>query len=255
MSEPDGTLWETSDGLGSGELVLSHVQCDQRTRDILGDEGIAEVTANLWAKDCQSCGRPLGSEPPALCIDDASTYATASLHHPRCRSASWNDDSLIYVVGGANLSWTTLSFMLPAMTGRKADSRPVMLLNPGLEMIFLEPGQGTWRPGYASWFTASGMVPPGRQLRLQRPLRGVSAWLADDLISVTVESPPESIYEATATREVVTRARKLHGVVFMVTHALDPASLYAAPDRAWQSIRQLMGCGRAICGWVGASRG
>jgi hypothetical protein len=161
---------------------------------------------------------------------------------------------VIYAAAGANLSWTSLSFMLPSVTGRKADPRPVMLLNPGLEMIFLKPSQGTWRPDYASWFTSSGMVPPGRKLSLHRPVPGVSAWLADDLISVTVESPPGSIYEATATPDVVARARELHGVLLMVTHALDPASLYAAPDRAWQRIRQLIESGRVICGWVGTSR-
>lgn len=155
--------------------MLPEVQCDQKTRDILGDDGIAEVTGSLWAGDCQSCGRPLGGEPPALCVDDAVTYATASLHHSRCRPAAWNDGSVIYLAGGANLSWTSLSFMLPAMAGRKADPRPAMLLNPGLEMIFLEPSGGGWRTGYAKWFTKSGMVPPGRRLRLQRPLPGLTA--------------------------------------------------------------------------------
>lgn len=74
------------------ETVLPQVQCDQKTRDILGENGIANVTGNLWAKDCQTCGEPLESEPPALCVDDAGTYATASLHHPRCRSAAWARD-------------------------------------------------------------------------------------------------------------------------------------------------------------------
>jgi hypothetical protein len=235
-------------------MVLPQVQCDQKTRDILGEDGISAVADNLWAGDCQTCGRPLGSAPPALCVDDASTYATASLHHPRCRTAAWNDGSAIYAAGGANLSWTSSSFMLPAMTGRKADPRPAMLLNPGLEMIFLEPSEGTWHPGYASWFTSLGMVPPGRKLRLHRPLTGLSAWLADDLISVMVESPPESIYEATALRDVVARARELRGVLLMVTHAVDPARLYAAPDQAWQGIRQLLESGRVICGWVGTSQ-
>jgi hypothetical protein len=235
-------------------IVLSQVQCDQKTRDILGEDGIAEVTSNLWARDCQTCGQPLGSQPPALCIDDARQYATASLHHQRCRLACWNDGSVIYATGGAHLSWTSLSFMVPSRTGRRADPRPAVLVNPGLEMIFLEPLRGTWRPGYAAQFTSLGMVPPGPKLRVHRPLPGLSAWLANDLVSVTVETPREMIYEATATREVAARARELRGVLLMVTHALDPADLYAAPDGAWERIWKLMQSGQVICGWAGTAR-
>jgi hypothetical protein len=126
-----------------------------------------------------------------------------------------------------------------------------MLLNPGLEMIFLEPLRGTWHPGYAAQFTSLGMVPPGPKLRLHRPLPGLSAWLADDLISVTVETPPEPIYEVTAPREVVARARKLRGVLLMITHALHPADLYATPDGAWAKILKLIQSGQVICGWAG----
>jgi len=75
-----------------------------------------------------------------LCVDDVSEFATASLHHPRCRPARWNDGSVIYAAGGDMVSWCARTFMLPAMAGRKADPRPVLLVNPGLEMIMLEPG-------------------------------------------------------------------------------------------------------------------
>jgi len=224
--------------------------CDQKTRGKLGTEGIAEVTGSLWPRDCQSCGRPLGSKPPALCIDEMGEFATASLHHPRCRPAGWNDGPVIISTGGNHVSWATVSFLLPVMVGRRPDPRPVMLLNPGLEMIFLELRDGTWHPNYHQQFTSLGMVPPGRKLRLGRPVRGASAWLADDLISVTVESPPETIYEATAPAEAVARARGLRGVLFMVTHALDPAALYAAPDRAMQNLLEIMQAGQVICGWV-----
>jgi hypothetical protein len=234
--------------------VLPEVLCDQKTRDKLGEDGLARVTAKLWAGDCQTCGRPLGSTPPALCIDDVGEWATAALHHSRCRPAVWNDGSTILAAWGAQLSWTALSFMLPAMTAREADPRPVMLLNPGLEMIFLKPQRGTWRPGYARQFTALGLVPPGRKLRFDRPLPGASAWLAVDLISVTVEGPPEAIYEANADRNVVARARELSGLLLMVTHTLDPARLYAAPDRAWQGLRELLQSGQLICGWVGVNQ-
>lgn len=234
--------------------MLPEVMCDQKTREKLGAEGIAEVTGNLWPRDCQSCGRPLGSKPPALCIDEMGEFATASLHHPRCRSSSWNDGPVIVTTGSNHVSWATVSFLLPAMVGRKLDPRPVMLLNPGLEMIFLQLDNGTWHPGYHQQFTSLGMMPPGRKLRLSRPMRGALAWLSDDLISVTMESPPETIYESNAPAEAVARARELRGVLFMVTHALDPAALYAAPERAMRNLLGIMQDGRVICGWVSATQ-
>jgi hypothetical protein len=49
---------------------------------------------------------------------------------------------------------------------------------------------------------------------------------------VTVEGSPEAIYEASADRNVVARAKELGGLLLMVTHTLDPAGLYTAPRPA-----------------------
>ena len=224
--------------------MLPEVICDQNTRDKLGEDGLAEVRASLWAQDCQSCGRPLGSGPPALCVDDVSEFATASLHHPRCRPARWNDGSVIYAAGGDMVSWCARTFMLPAMAGRKADPRPVLLVNPGLEMIMLEPGGGTWRPAYHRQFESLGLVPPGRRLRIDRAVPGAFARMTASSVSVTVESPPPQTYDADAEGEILARAQELRGVLLMITHALNPATLTG------QDIRQLLQSGRVICGWV-----
>jgi hypothetical protein len=180
--------------------VLTVALCDQKTRDKLGKDGLAEVRARLWARDCQTCGRPLGKETPSLCIDDAGDWAAASLHHPDCRTAIWNDSTVLSAPGNPHLSWTSVSFTFPARRGGEADPRPSVLVNPGLEMIFLEPRRGTWRTVYAAPFLSVGLVQLGRELRIDDPLPGASAWLANDLISVTVKAPPEPIYETTATR-------------------------------------------------------
>jgi hypothetical protein len=63
--------------------MLAELWCDQKTRGELGEAGLAEVTAGLWAQDCQSCGLSLGGEPPALCVDELSGYATAGLGRHR----------------------------------------------------------------------------------------------------------------------------------------------------------------------------
>ena len=44
----------------------------------LGADGVAEAAASLWPEDCQTCGRPLGPRPPALCVDDLGSFAMAT---------------------------------------------------------------------------------------------------------------------------------------------------------------------------------
>jgi len=230
--------------------MLAEVLCDQKTKDKLGEDGLADVTASLWPRDCQTCSRKLGPDPPALCIDVVSAWAVASLHHRRCRSPFWKDGSAIFMTGGAHTSWTSVSFLLPA---RKADPSPVVLVNPALEMVFLYPSAAGWRPGYAQQFVDLGMVRPGRRLKVDQPLPGLSAWAADDLVCVTITTPPEAIYEASAPREVAGRARKLRGVMFMVTHALDPAELDATPDQATRRLMELLQSDRVLYGWAALS--
>ena len=152
--------------------MLAELWCDQKTRDKLGEAGLAEVTANLWAQDCQTCGLALGGEPPALCMDELTGYATAGLHHRRCRPPGWNDSSLIITASGDVLSWQACAILLPGTLGDQPDPRPALLVNPGLEQITLTPADGTWRPGYEAPFDALGLVPPGPELALNRPVRG-----------------------------------------------------------------------------------
>lgn len=224
---------------------------DDRTAEKLGGDGLAEVAALLWAGDCQTCGRPLGGQPPALCVDDATTFATASLHHQRCRRPCWNDGSAIPLASSApNLTWRSLSFALPVTIGRKTTHVAVMLVNPGLEMIFLEPGRGTWRPFYGVPFDAIGLVPPGRELRVERPVRELAAWAGPGLISVTVKSPPEPIYEVSADPDVIASARERGGVLFMVTHAMNPGDADTHPREAMQDVLRIIRDGEAVCGFA-----
>jgi hypothetical protein len=95
--------------------------------------------------DCQTCGRSLGAKPPALCIDDVEDFATASLHHARCRPAEWNDQGPIPHTGGARLSYVTRMVMMPLVHGEQKDPRPMLLVNPSLEMVFLERDDGAGR--------------------------------------------------------------------------------------------------------------
>lgn len=231
--------------------MLSAMVHDDRTAAKLGEGGLAAVAAWLWPGDCQTCGRPLGGQPPALCIDDSATFAAASLHHQRCRRAAWNDDSVIFLAGGApNLTWRSLSFGLPLTVGGEASTMAVLLVNPGLEMIFLEPEGETWRPVYGVPFDAIGLAPPGRKLRVERPVRELAAWASPDLISVTVKAPPEPIYEANASPDVVACARERGGVLLMITHAMNPAGALADPQAAQLALMGIIRDGEAVCGFA-----
>ena len=79
----------------------------------LGDDGLAELTACLWAVDCQSCGRLLGAEPPAVCVDDLGGVAIASLHHPRCRLPGWNESMVVVAGSGQYTTFVARMVLLP----------------------------------------------------------------------------------------------------------------------------------------------
>lgn len=107
---------------------------------------LGEVCGWLWPKDCQTCGRAIGGQRPALCVDNQGAYAYASLHHSGCRHADWSESGGIGVGGGVNLSWTSRAWPgLPLVLGDgnevEVDPRPFVLVNPGLEMVFLKPSR------------------------------------------------------------------------------------------------------------------
>ena len=59
----------------------------------------------------------------------------------------------------------------------------------------LRQARGTWRPQIRDVFTAAGMVPPGRKLRIDRPIRGARARLTPDAAQIAVQDLGD-VYEA-----------------------------------------------------------
>jgi len=82
----------------------SEVIASKGVRTRLG-AALGEVCGWLWPEDCQTCGRALGGQQPALCVDDHGAFAVASLHHPKCRRTEWNDSGSTALSDAANLSW------------------------------------------------------------------------------------------------------------------------------------------------------
>lgn len=222
------------------------------TRDKLGGpEGVAAVDACLWAADCQTCGRPLGQDPPALCVDDLSEFAYASVHHPACRAPGWNDSSSIAGTSRPLVSHRTRLVMLPmsAGDGGERDLMPVMVINPALESVFLAPGQdGRWRPGPAGTFAALGLVPPGSELKLHQPVSGAYAELTGGGVVITLTMAPFDSYACDLTSGDASFRREITGqggILMAITQAVDPAS----PGLASQFKRALRQR-NLLCGWI-----
>jgi hypothetical protein len=97
---------------------------------------VAEVMAGLWPVDCQTYGRPLGAEPPALAVDDVRAFAWASLHYKRCWAPGWNSGPVI-TRAGAGVAYRSRLVMMPIQGSRRAaepdGALPIMLVNPGME--------------------------------------------------------------------------------------------------------------------------
>ena len=224
------------------------------TRANLGSEGVAEVTAGLWQVDCQTCGRPLGAQPPALAVDDVTEFAWASLHHERCRAPGWNSGPVITQFN-AGVTYRCRLVMLPTQKSRHAaepDGKiPMMVVNPAMENVTIRRNRGTWRLQFNRAFTSAGMVPPGRRFRVRRPIRGATAALTPDTARITLRDVGD-VYESDLSAETTDTGpfrgeiTGQGGILLAVSHVIDPA---ADADLGHQ-VNSAMGDGRMLCGWV-----
>jgi hypothetical protein len=234
-------------------VSVPKIICDRKTRDKLGEDGLTEVRAQLYAVDCQTCGRPLGTDAPALVVNAVDDWAMAGLHHRGCRSAEWND-GVIEFSAGATITWSAESILFPVPTASGGRARCAMLIvNPSLEVLYLYPGAAGWRPGYHAAFNGAGLAPssgPALVLR-DRIAPGVTARIRDAEIAAVFRQPaPEGEYSAAAAPETVAAARA-HGFLFVVTHALDPSGLGSMGlHAALQQVLDAIEHERAITGWA-----
>ena len=236
-------------------MSVPKIVCDRKTCDKLGEDGLIKVRSWLYAADCQTCGRPLGTDAPALVVSEIDEWALAELHHRGCRTAEWNDGAVITAPAGNTISWRAESALFPPRSESGKPSNCVMLIvNPSLEAVWLYPSpSGTWRPGYHAVFSAAGLAPspPGTLVLRDRIASGVTARVGDDEIAAVFKQPtPEDEYAAAAAPQTVVSARA-HGFLLVVTHALNPSDLASADSRA--AILQVLAAiehGQAVIGWA-----
>jgi hypothetical protein len=212
----------------------------------LGEEGLRDLFACLWPVDCQTCGRFLGDEPPALCVDDSIIFAVASLHHPGCRAPVWNDSGVITSVSDVSaLSYITASLLLPLGRNGREEWWPMMVVNPGLESVVMERDDQNWRVRPSLAFKAAGLVPPGPGLMIGRPIDGAVTLITDTSVAVAFQVTPPRTFEAPADEAILECVRARGGVLVGVTHAVNPGELTE------EGLNTAMATGQILMGWAG----
>ncbi len=233
-------------------MPVSKMLISPGIHDQLGQDGVTEVAASLWPVDCQTCGQPLGGQPPALCVDDMMAFAYASLHHKHCRTPAWNDQGPVIASGSSQptLTHRTRLFMFPLLDSHGAAGLlPAMIVNPAMESVFLERDlTGRWRPQPARTFAAAGLVPPGPGLRLHTPIDGAWGQFTAGIVTITMVNPPHEVYEcALAPQDGPFRRLIIQegGIMLAIFQAVDPHSA----DLPAQ-VQQALSHGHVLCGWV-----
>ena len=214
---------------------------DERTQSRLGEEALDELLFTLWEGDCQSCGEYLGTDPPAVRIDDLGALTKASLHHPACQVPTWNDSLLITASTTATLSWRSVAMLIPLKTGTQEGSVTGLLVNPSLEEVWLRRKSGTWHCSVSQAFAASGLTSPADGIPFGAPASGVAGHPTADSLSVTIHGISE-IYEAPVQPVIRANLLQQGGFLLIITHAANPQVMNpAALDRALSSTATAVG--------------
>lgn len=165
-------------------MALARLYADAFTRAQLGPSGMVEVSRNLWARECQTCGEPLGQGTPALVVFEQPEAIEASLHHPQCCPPQWT-----HLPQPLKASPATDSIRIVALPQADGDRLPVLLINPSMERVGLrcDPVLGWSTTTIDSW-SAHGLAAPDAdgEVDLTTPASGADAWHVDGELVVRI---------------------------------------------------------------------
>lgn len=215
---------------------------DEHTATKLGQEGLAELALNLWPKDRQTCGWELGQTRPTVRILDFITFASASLHHARCQPAEWSIRPTF--ASQPLLSYATQSLLLPAEADGHRDDRPVILVNPSLEQVFLSSHDGGWTVNTVSHYRWVGLRSPFQDFVVDAPIPDIVATLEGDELTMTLDNTGQTWGNQLAS-PTSKRVRELGGITLAISTAADPHQV----QRVEQFVA-LMQSGQVAMGWV-----
>jgi hypothetical protein len=221
-------------------MAVPAFRSDQKTRDTLGEDGLTALADSLYLRDCQTCNSPLSSEPPSLWVDATEGRIVASLHHPRCRPARWNDSGLIVSITGT-ASWYAVAVSWPNPGGR-GGIVAALLVNPSLEQVAMTKLDGTWviDPGAR----VPGLTRPGPDGITAAPLPQATARVSTDSVAVRVGQAGQ-VYHSGPTEEIRQAVLRNGGLLLVLTHALDPAVGVTEENLPW-----LLSPDRIMTGWA-----
>jgi histidine kinase/DNA gyrase B/HSP90-like ATPase len=162
------------------------------------------------ARGRQSCGTSLGSAKPALAIDDLHVVTRATVHHRACQALQWNDSLTLQTSSSAALTWRTVVLLLPFQDGRQVIHAAGLLVNPGLEEVWLTEDPSGWQPCLEPAFAAAGLTHPAHGIRIGNPAAGVTGHLSRTALSAGITGRTERCTSA-AEPELRAVAANLNG--------------------------------------------
>lgn len=216
-------------------MAMKAFLADPYTRSILGKHGLEELSRNLWPGHCQTCGFPLGTEPPAVVIVDEEVSITANLHHRRCQHPRWT--KVDPPPSRRHLSTTVAFLGIPFGDPARAPFSPTLLANPGLEEVTLARDRdGQYRATTVAAYRPWGLLPPGATLARADP-DAVCCWMTET--ALVARCGPMHWYVSPAPDEQTADAIRRRGdIVVAVSTALDPAQL-----RNPEPVKRVLGTG------------
>jgi hypothetical protein len=125
------------------------------------------------------------------------------------------------------LTWRTV-VLLPPFDIRGGEIRvAALLVNPGLEEVWLGRDGDGWHPCLDPGFAAAGLTRLLAGISVGIPAIGLTGRLADGYLSTGIAGRAET-YQTWAEAEIRAHARRDGGFLLIVTHAAHPAQL--TPD-------------------------
>jgi len=237
LRKSTGSVTGTSTGAADYPFVVDTV-----TASTLGQDGLTVLARNLWPQDCQTCGWALGSDKPSVIVSDLIAFASASLHHARCRSPQWITD-MPTLTKQDLLSWKTRTFLLQSPISGHTD-RPVLLVNPWLEQIGLERTPTGWRATTLETYARSGLRSAAEGLLDTTPVPDIFADLDTDTITVCLDDTGQA-WNGECVGPVRDAVTELGGITLAVTTAFNPADL-----RELGQFLELVDTGEVTMGWI-----
>lgn len=162
-----------------------------------------------------------------MTIDDLHVVTRATVHHRACRAPRWNDSLSLETPTSALLTWRTVVLLLPFQASRRVSRATGLLVNPGLEEVWLTEDASGWHPCLEPAFAAAGLTYPAQGIPIGNPAAGVTGHLSRTALSADITGRTER-YTCAAEPAIRAAAAKLNGFVLIVTHAADPYQL--TPD-------------------------